>query len=252
MPRSFSSLRNGIVLTVLAMGIVASSAFALPFTVPESKLLDAEFASAAWGGAVARSDAPGAAVRFTFLDLDSAGTGLKDDYPLDGVYGQILPSHASGDFSNFDGFALWVTNTDADPLFMSLFINTGFTGPSGVPSNTPANDTFWQSPWQELAPSERMLLYLDFDDAIPYHVEDNPLPHTQGGLDGVAMAINPYDRSELDAIGFQAYANNNPEASVLIERYIVIPEPSTFLLLIIGLGVMSYSKRRNRDCPSGC
>ena len=192
-----------------------------------------------------QSNAPGTAVRFTFLELDLGSTGLKDDYPVDGVYGQILPSHARGDFSNFDGYALWVTNTDANSLFMSLFINTGFTGPSGIPSNNPANDTFWQSPWQELAPHERTLLYLDFDDAIPYHVEDNPLPHTQGGIDGVAMPINAYDRTEVDAIGFQAYSDNNPEASVLIEPYAAIPEPSTLLLIMLGLGVMSYSRRQN-------
>ena len=228
------------------MAIVAPSALALPFTIPESKLLGAEFASPAWGGSVTRSDAPGAAVSFTFLDLASGSTGLKDDYPVDGVYGQILPSHASGDFSNFDGFALWVTNTDADPFFMSLFINTGFTGPSGVPSNTPANDTFWQSPWQVLAPYERMLLYLDFDDAIPYHVEDNPLPHTQDGTDGVAMAINPYDRTELDAIGFQAYAVNNPVASVLVEPYVPIPEPGTFFLMALGLAAVGCSVRPKR------
>jgi len=231
-------------LATLALAMICQAVSAMPFTTPEAKLLDSEFATSAWGGAVTRSDVPGSGVSFTFLELAGQSIGLKDNYPVDGVYGQILPSHANGDFSNFDAYALWVTNLDPDPILMSLFINTGFTGPSGTPSNDPANDTFWQSGWRELIPHERTLLCLDFDYAIPYHVEDNPLPHTQFGADGAAMAINAYDRTEVDAIGFQAFSNNNLEATVLVEPFTPVPEPATLLLTALGVGMALGLKRR--------
>ena len=244
-----TTCRRAILGAVLA-ALAAQGAAAIPFTIPETKLLGDEFAASAWGGPIVRTDAPGDAVQFAFSGLDLGSTGVKDDYPVDIVYGQTLPSHANGDFSSFSGLALWAQNIDDAALFMALFINTGFTGPSGVPSNNPANDTFWQSPWRELMPGERALLYLDFDWAVPYHVEDNPLPHTQGGLDGVAMAINPYDRTELDAIGFQVFANDNPEAAVWVEPYAAIPEPTTLLLFAVALGAIG-ALNRPRAAVSG-
>jgi len=184
------------------------------FTIPESELLDSEFAGTRWGGSVERADAFDQTVLFAFTGLTSSSTGLKDDYPVAHVYGQILPSHAGGDFSNFDGCVLWVKNLDAQPVSVSLFVNTGFTGPSGVPSNNPNNDTFWQSPWTEIQPAQARTLKLEFDNAIPWNIADNPAPHTQGS-DGVAMPINDYDRAEISAIGFQVYADANPKAPIL-------------------------------------
>lgn len=230
-------------VAVIILIVCAASGFAVPFTIPEIELLGSEFAGSAWGWPVVRTDVPGSAVQFSFTELDVSSTGIKDDYPVDTVYGQNLPSHANGDFSCFDGYALWIENLDDASVWVSLFINTGFTGPSGVPSNNPANDTFWQSAWCELSAGECELLYLDFDDAIPWHVEDNPLPHTQGGTDGVPMAINPYDRTELDAIGFQIYADANPEASVLVTPYAAIPEPATLMLLAAGLAGVIIRRR---------
>jgi len=185
------------------------------FTIPESELLSADFAATRWGGTVEQTDAFDEKVLFTFAGLASSSTGMKDDYPVAEVYGQILPSHGSGDFSNFDGYVLWFKNLDAAPVSVSLFINTGFTGPSGIPSNDWRNDTFWQSPWTQLQPAEARTLKLEFDNATPWNISDNPLPHTQGS-DGVAMSINDYDRAEVSAIGFQVYADDNPDAAVLV------------------------------------
>ncbi len=198
---------------ILVSGFLAASpAWGQDFTIPESKLLDPEFASSAWGGPILRADGPGDGVDFTFLALQASSTGVKDDYPVDTVYGQILPSHGNGDFSNFTGYSLNVENLDDQPVMVSLFLNTGFTGPSGTPPNNPANDTFWQSEWVELAPGARQDLYLCFGNAIPWNIEDNPLPHTQGS-EGVATSINSYDRTEFSAIGFQVAAFVlNPEA----------------------------------------
>ena len=209
----FSSSRLAFAADLASQGDRASAASY--FTVPETELLDTEFSQTRWGGVVERTDSFGGTVLFNFSGLGPSSTGLKDDYPVAKVYGQILPSHGSGDFSNFDGYILWLKNLDATPLSVSLFISTGFTGPSGVPSNDPRNDTFWQSPWTQLQPAEARTLKLEFDNAIPWNINDNPPPHTQG-TDGVPMPINDYDRAEVSAIGFQVYTNANPEAPVLL------------------------------------
>jgi len=185
------------------------------FTISEAKLLTSEFAGTAWGGTATRTDAFGDAVLFVFSGLSDSSTGLKDNYPVDTIYGQVVPSHGNGDFSNFDGYMLRVTNLDAGSVSFSLFINTGFTGPSGNPSNEWRNDTFWQSEWTEIPPGEARTLWLDFDNAIPWNISDNPFPHTQG-TDGIATAINAYDRTEISSVGFQIYAHENPEAAVLV------------------------------------
>jgi len=214
------------------------------FTIPESKLLGSEFSNKSWGPAsVIRTDAPGDAVKFAFSGLATSSTALKDDYPVDTVYGQKLPSHGNGDFSGFSGYVLWAKNLDDGPVSMSLFINTGFTGPSGVPSNDPRNDTFWQSPWTELSSQEARVLTLQFDNAIPWNIEDNPEPHSHG-TNGVATVINTYDRTELSAIGFQVFASSNPQVAVLVKP---IPEPVTLTLLGAGFtGMLLCPARRLR------
>jgi len=184
------------------------------FTVSETKLLGGEFASTRWGGTVTRTDVPGAAVQFSFSGLSGSSTGLKDDYPVDTVYGQVLPSHGNGDFSNFSGFALRFENLDSESVSVSVFINTGFTGPSGNPPSNLANDTFWQCAWTEIPPGQTRIVRLDFDSAIPWNIDDNPLPHTQGS-NGVSTSINDFDRQEISAIGFQiAASGGNSEATV--------------------------------------
>jgi hypothetical protein len=204
-------MRYAIILpfffTALALPMTAQD-----FTIPKLKLLDFEFASTAWGATVVRTDGPGDSVDFSFNGLSSSSTGLKDDYPVDLVYGQILPSHGNGDFSNLHGFNQAIENLDDDSVWVSLFLNTGFTGPSGNPSNNPANDTFWQSEWMEIPPGETRDLHFSFSLAIPWGIEDNPPPHTQG-INGIATAVNAYDHAEVSAIGFQvATFTPNPEA----------------------------------------
>lgn len=235
--------RSSIVSLCVAVAIlaIAAGARAADFTIPESKLLDAEFATVAWGPAsVTRSDAPGSAVRFLFSDLTTESTGLKDDYMVDIVYGQTLPSHANGDFSGFDGQGLIVENTGADALYVSLFLNTGFTGPSGNPSNDFANDTFWQSAWTLVGTGEKLALRLDFDNAIPWNIDDNPEPHTQG-TDGVAAAINAVDRTELSAVGFQVYSSSASTGDLLVSP---LPEPGTLTLVAVGLAALLRPARR--------
>jgi hypothetical protein len=212
------------------------------FTVPESKLLTSEFNTKAWGPAsFVRTDAPGDAVDFAFTGLTTSSTGLKDNYPVDTVYGQILPSHGNGDFSNFSGYTLKVENRDDQAVGVSLFINTGFTGASGTPPNNSANDTFWQSAWIEILAGQTAILQMNFDNAIPWNISGNPFPHTQG-TDGTATSINAFDRKEVSAIGFQVYANNNSAAAIRISP---IPEPLTIGLLALGAISMRRMSRKN-------
>jgi MYXO-CTERM domain-containing protein len=224
--RMLSASRSLLVAAGIGVScvLVAKIAVGSDFTIPEYKLLGSELAATSWGGSVVVTDAPGEAVQFTFSGLDGSGTGVKDDYPVDTVYGQNLPSHGNGDFSSFSGYALRFTNLDSESISVSLFINTGFTGPSGDPSNDTTNDTFWQSAWTEIPAGQSTDLRLDFDSAIPWGIDDNKDPHTTGGSDGVAGSINAYDRTELSAIGFEVGSENNPDATILITP---IPQPAS-------------------------
>ena len=187
------------------------------FTIPQNKLLSSEFSTKSWGPAsVVRQDGPDTSVQFTFTGLTDSGTGLKDNYPVDTVYGQIVPSHASGDFSNFSAYALRFENLDTQAVSVSIFINTGFTGPSGIPSNDVRNDTFWQSTWTQIGLGQSKIVTLYFDYAIPWNIADNPSPHTQG-INGVAASINGFDRTEISAIGFEvAGPSGNSSATILV------------------------------------
>lgn len=185
-------------------------------TLPEEELLSAEFSSVAWGpAALSRTDVPGPAVRFSFIGLGAGSTGVKDDYMVSDI-GQVLPSHGNGDFSIFDRYTLVFRNADATgTVWVSLILNTGFTGVSGIPSSDPSNDTFWQGPWIGINAGQRATLALRFDNATPYGITDNKPPHTKGGEswpDGVATSINGWDQTEVSAIGFQVadFSGLNP------------------------------------------
>lgn len=237
-------------VALVAIFMAGSAAFATSFSIPAEELFSSEFSAAKWGGPATRSAYAPAVAQFTFQNLDLGSAGVEDDYPVAPVYGQRLPSHANGDFSMFDGYRLWIENLDAQPVFVALYLNTGFTGPSGTPTNTPANDTFWQTPWTQLQPGEARQLFLRFDDAIPYHVGDNPFPHTPGGVDGVAMAINAYDRTEVDTVGFEIYTVDNPAATLLVSPEALqpaapsVPEPATVTLFGLGAAGLAWMRRR--------
>ena len=209
------------------------------FTASEDVLLSSEYASPAWGpGTLSRTDAPGEAVEFSFTGLSNSGTALKDNFPVQD-YGQILPSHGSGDFSLYDGYSLWLRNVGTTPVTVSLFLGTGFTGASGVPSNDWTNDTFWQSVWQGISPGETLVLTLDFDNAQAYNIWDNKPPHTQGS-ETQWLAINDYDRTEVSAIGFQVLGSGN--GTIWIGPS-TIPESSAIWLLILGFAMVVRKRR---------
>ncbi|MBN2455751.1 MAG: cellulase family glycosylhydrolase [Sedimentisphaerales bacterium] len=239
-------LKTGLalILAVVILLLACSEGICAYFTIPESKLLDSEFSSTRWGGTVSRSDAPGTAVQFVFSGLSDNGTGLKDDCPVDTIYGQLIPSHVNGDFSNFSAYALTFVNLDTEAISVSLFINTGFTGPSGTPSNDSNNDTFWQSVWTQIEPGQRKIVTLYFDYATPWNIEDNPDPHTHG-TNGVPTSINNFDRAEVSAIGFEvAGPGGNSEATILASP--TSPSAEGINSFIIADGTLLKNKDNGR------
>jgi hypothetical protein len=202
------------------------NAAASVFTIPESQLLESsEFGSTAWGPGtlVGRGDGPGESVDFEFAGLGTGGTGVKDNYPVATVYGQTIPSHGNGDFSGFTGYGLSIKNLDDEAIWIQIILNTGFTGPSGIPSSDETNNTFWTSypAWTYLGAGDSVVINLSFDTSVAYQISDNKVPHTGGGEnwpDGGIYAINDFDRAEVSAIGFEIadFSGGNPDAVIRI------------------------------------
>jgi hypothetical protein len=163
-------------------------------------------------------DADSTRFAYSGLSPDSA-TGLKDDYPV-GSYGQRPGSHGNGDFGWFPGYSQWVLNEGPGSVVVALFVTTGFTGPSGAPSNTLANDTFWKSDEIFLSMGDTATVKWHFDDVQGYSLSDNPFPHTAGGQsapDGTAgAAVNVFDRLQVSAIGWEVRSGGDRADASLI------------------------------------
>jgi hypothetical protein len=151
---------------------------------------------------------------YTGLSPDIA-TGLKDDYPV-GNYAQRPGSHGNGDFGWFPGYSLSFHNEGPGSVVVALFVTTGFTGPSGAPSNTLANDTFWRSGEVFILAGDTATVKLDLDNAQGYSLSDNPFPHTAGDQsapDGTAgAAINVFDRLQVSAVGWEVRSGSSSPA----------------------------------------
>jgi hypothetical protein len=168
---------------------------------------------------------------YTALSPDVA-TGLKDDYPVGG-YGQRPGSHGSGDFGWFPGYSLWFHNEGPGSVAVALFVTTGFTGPSGAPSNTLANDTFWKSDEVFISTGDTATVKLDFDNVRGFSLSDNPFPHTAGDRsapNGTAgAAINVFDRLQISAIGWEVRSGSGgpAEADLVITSRATSIDPVT-------------------------
>jgi hypothetical protein len=235
-----------LMLGAIFLSAVSSSAVSI-VTLPDHELLHPEFNYRYGPGSFSRTDLAGPGVQFDFTGLSLLGaTGVGDNYPVRDI-GQVIPSHGNGDFSIFDAYELAFTNLGSGDVTVSLIMNTGFTGPSGTPPNDWTNDTFWQSFWATIPGGQTATLKLDFDYTVPYNIADNKHPHTTG-TDGVATAINAYDRTEVSNIGFQILGSG--DAEILVQPIPEpIPEPMTFVLLasgLFGLCVVAVMKRRKK------
>jgi hypothetical protein len=180
---------------------------------PEGTLIDPVYGPASVSRTVLGADS----TRFTYTGLSPGNaTGLKDDYPV-GEYGQRPGSHGNGDFGWFSGYSLSFRNEGPDQVAVALFVTSGFTGPSGAPTNTLANDTFWKSDEVVIPAGEAAMARLYFDDVTGYSLSDNPFPHTAGGMsapDGTSgAAINVFDRLQISAIGWEVRSGDGATAS---------------------------------------
>ena len=156
---------------------------------------------------------------YTGLSPDDA-TGLKDDYAV-GDYDQRPGSHGSGNFGWFPGYSQSFHNEGPGSVVVALFVNTGFTGPTGAPSNTLANDTFWKSDEVFIAAGDTETVKWHFDSVQGWSLSDNPFPHTAGGQsapDGTTgVAVNVFDRLQVSAIGWEVRSGGGrADASLII------------------------------------
>ena len=124
-------------------------------------------------------------------------------------------------------------------MVVSLFMNTGFTGPSGAPTNTLANDTFWKGGALELAPGDSGTAWLSFADVEAWSLSDNPFPHTAGGQ-GVpngtsGIAINIFDRLQVSAIGWEVRSAGGAAADASLLVYPVTAAPYETAGIQIGV-----------------
>jgi hypothetical protein len=167
--------------------------------------------------------------RFEYTGLSpDVATGLKDDYPV-GNYDQRPGSHGNGDFGWFPGYSLSFYNEGPASVTVALFVTTGFTGPSGAPSNTLANDTFWKSEGVFISAGDTATVELAFDNVQAYAISDNPFPHTAGDQsapDGVAgAAVNVFDRLQASAIGWEVRSGSDAPANAGL---VITPRATTF------------------------
>jgi len=179
-------------------------------------------------------------VTFVVDHISNSGTGLSDNYPVSSNAGGT-GAH-NGDFTAYDSYSMVVTNLMSDAsLDFVLYMNTGFTGTSGTPSNDSTNDTYWQGSWIEIGSGESATLTLDFDSATPNNIEDNKDPHTHG-TNWVATSINDFDRGQVTNIGLQV-ADFDLGSGVYRDdatfRVSAIPEPVGMVMLgALGAGML--------------
>jgi mannan endo-1,4-beta-mannosidase len=218
------------------------------FTMSADILQSSELTNPVYGPAsVSRTILSADLTRFEYSGLspDNA-TGLKDDYEV-GDYDQRPWSHGSGDFGWFPGYSLSFHNEGPGSVAVALFVNTGFTGPSGAPTNTLANDTFWKSDEIFISMGETATAKLDFDDVQGYSLSDNPFPHTAGDQsvpDGTAgVAVNIFDRLQVSAIGWEVRSDGGgrADASLIVTPRAVTVVSDTTAPTVTGVGIVNLT-----------
>ena len=256
-----------ILPAIIAACVIATPALAIPFTLPDVELLDSdEFYHQIWessGGSSLDGRADLAAGGVGFLTTLGPGDDGKmivgDNWPVgplagllrdEGVLGGTSP-HNNSSLHIYDSFTMHVSYLDGpvgSTVSMALYMNTGLTGSSGWPSSESSNNTAWSGPWVEFEVGDTALLELDFLAAEAMSIEDNPEPHTGGGLswpNGGIYAINDRDLHEITNIGIMiADFNGDTFSQQLSLELNVVPEPATIMICLLGAAALAAVRRK--------
>jgi hypothetical protein len=150
-----------------------------------------------------------------FAGFSSTGSGppLGNIVETPGVLG-------TADLSNFEGYALSLTNADDRSWSVSLYLNTGLTdSPFSEPNN------FYQTGFISLAPGESTTLVLDFN------------------------ALGVLNRNHTTNLGFQVGGNligTNPDTFEIRARAVTVPEPASTLAWLV-FAAAARGVRRGRS-----
>ena len=188
------------------------------YRIPDAELLNEEFeVLTGWSGSSStllhRDDVDGEGVVY-WMKLEGEDHGkivLGDPWPTSSDagfgYDDVLGHWTSlAGYGCYEMVVSYINGRAKSDIDVSLFLNTGLTGPSGYPSNDGTNDTYWDNGWTTLSLRETKTLRVDFNAARAFNISDNKEPHTGGGLswpDEGWYAINYRDRNEISNIGFQ-------------------------------------------------
>ena len=273
--RSASQRLSVRVFCTVACTLLAVVASGEPmYRVPDAELLVTEFGelpnySSSGSTLDSRVAAAGGGVLFelTLGGSDAGKIGLgEDDWPLNPAAGLDpdpggggTSAHPNSSLAAYDGYAMWIAYTSGpagSDIDVSLILNTGLTGPSGSPSNDWTNDTFWQSPWTNVALGQSALLLLDFDAAEAWNITDNKYPHTawdDGDVEnGDLYAINDRDRHEISNIGLQIADFDGDALDHQVELHLNAhtPEPLSMAFMasaFVGVAAWRLRKRGRED-----
>lgn len=224
-----------ILASLLVLAAATASASAATLTLGDDEL-SAEFAKEYGPAAVAITDVAGPGVQFDLSGLTNAGTGVGDNFPVSEKAGGAYKNYWSGfstygDFSGYDDYKMTFSNNGECGLSVALFVNTGWTQGSG---GAQTRDTYWQGGWTTIGPGATATLWLDFDNAEAWNIEDDPdYPGYTNGQTGVSV----FRLDEVSNIGFQVLSDCESGSLTAAEYVEEAPSAPEFLSVLIPAAI---------------
>jgi len=182
------------------------------------------------------TDVSGLGVEFSATDINlyesAYKLGVSDEYPVSDLAGGTGLHDAN--FTEYDSYEMFFENIGTTEVNVSLFMNTGFTGTSGISYA----DTFWGGSWVTISPDETQMATLDFNSAETWGAEDE-LDEAWQYTNGTWNPIFRLD--QVTNIGFQVIPASGTSADLIVSA---VPIPSALLLFSSGiLGLLSFRKK---------